>query len=66
MKMIALKAGALGFSISGSGPSMFCFVQNKVDSSIIIERAKDLYGKSGINIISFVSRINNMGVQTLD
>ena len=66
MKTIALKAGALGFSISGSGPSMFCFVRHNSDSSIIIERAKGLYEKSGINIISFVSRINNVGVKTLD
>ncbi|MAJ51129.1 MAG: homoserine kinase [Flammeovirgaceae bacterium] len=66
MKTIALNVGALGFSISGSGPSMFCFVRDTSESSLIIERAKELYGKNGIDVISFVSGINNMGAKTLD
>lgn len=45
MKQRALELGALGFSISGSGPSMFALCSNTFASDNIVEAAKELYGK---------------------
>lgn len=45
MKQKALELGALGFSISGSGPSMFALCSNTFASDNIVEAAKELYGK---------------------
>ena len=45
MKERALELGALGFSISGSGPSMFALCSNTFASDNIVEAAKELYGK---------------------
>ena len=65
MKALALEKGALGFSISGSGPSMFCFIKEADASSRIIDAARVLYGAHEIKVISFVSGINKQGVKII-
>ena len=45
MKARAMELGALGFSISGSGPSMFALCSNTFDCDNIEAAAKELYGK---------------------
>lgn len=45
MKTRALELGALGFSISGSGPSMFALCSNSYDCDNIEAAAKEIYGK---------------------
>ena len=66
MKTLALKKGALGFSISGSGPSMFCFIKEAGASSEIIEAAQALYGAHKIEVISFISGINKQGAKIIE
>jgi len=44
MKAKAIELGALGFSISGSGPSMFALCRNTLDCDNIEAAAKELYG----------------------
>lgn len=45
MKEKALELGALGFSISGSGPSMFALCSNTFSSDNIEAAAREIYGK---------------------
>ncbi|MDC1234277.1 homoserine kinase [Cyclobacteriaceae bacterium] len=66
MKTLALKKGALGFSISGSGPSMFCFMKEASASGEIIEAAQVLYGAHEIGVVSFVSGINKQGAKIIE
>ena len=66
MKTLALEKGALGFSISGSGPSMFCFIKEERMLPVrIIEAARVLYGAHEIEVISFVSGINKQGAKII-
>jgi len=44
MKAKALELGALGFSISGSGPSMFALCSNSFDCDNIEAAANEIYG----------------------
>lgn len=61
MKEAALAEGALGFSISGAGPSMFALTNNTLISERIVESAKRIYKKKKIRIKTFVSAINHEG-----
>lgn len=62
MKEIALASGALGFSISGAGPSMFALTQNTHVAQEISDKAKSLYKQKGIDLEVFISGINQEGV----
>ncbi|MEE9438959.1 MAG: homoserine kinase [Saprospiraceae bacterium] len=61
MKNLAMEAGALGFSISGAGPSMFALVNNSLVAEDIVEKAKALYKNNKIRIKTYISDINQEG-----
>lgn len=61
MKEAALLHGALGFSISGAGPSMFALTNNSLVSEKIIESATQIYGDKKIRLKTYHSDINNEG-----
>ncbi|MEM9547957.1 MAG: homoserine kinase [Bacteroidota bacterium] len=61
LKEAALANGALGFSISGAGPSMFALCNNSLVAENIIESANKIYGDVNIEIQTFHSAINNEG-----
>jgi len=61
MKEAAMQEGALGFSISGAGPSMFALTNNTYTSERIIEQAKKIYATKKIRIKTFHSDINHEG-----
>lgn len=61
MKTIALEEGALGFSISGAGPSMFALCNNSIVAENILEKAKALYVDKKIESTCFISNINHEG-----
>jgi homoserine kinase len=61
MKEAAMSQGALGFSISGAGPSMFALCNNSLVCENIIESAKKIYLDKKIRIKTFHSDINNEG-----
>ncbi len=63
MKELALSAGALGFSISGAGPSMFALCANSVIADKIEEQAAKLYTDKGIEITIYNSKINLTGAK---
>jgi len=63
MKTLALTEGALGFSISGAGPSMFALCANSVIADNIEEKAKQLYADKGIGLTVYNSNINLEGAK---
>ena len=65
VKEEALKAGALGASISGSGPSIFMLTEGH-ETAIQVEQAiRSVYSKTGIAFETYVSSINVEGIKIL-
>lgn len=61
MRALAMKAGAMSFGISGSGPSVFSFTTSReLASEISLTISKHLNSK-GIDCNVYVSSINNEG-----
>ena len=65
VKDICLDTGSLGFSMSGSGPSMFCIIQDPDVGNRIIERTCKFYRLQGIRTRAFCSHINPRGTLLL-
>ena len=61
MKERALQEGALGFSISGAGPSMFALCDNSAIADAILESANRLYNDKKIPVTTYFSKINQEG-----
>jgi homoserine kinase len=65
VKNEALNAGALGSSISGSGPSIFSLCKGAETANNVRDAIKKVYSKTGIEFDIHVSRINTEGVKIL-
>jgi len=65
LKKIALKNNALGFGISGSGPSMFSLCKGINSANTVIENMEFQLDKMDINYKSYISKINNEGLKIL-
>lgn len=65
VKNAAMEAGALGCSISGSGPSIFALSQNSKTAEEIGERFSEIFTQNGIENTIFVSEINHEGAVLL-
>ena len=61
MKEIALEHNALGFSISGAGPSVFALCENSLIAENIGEKLKSLLNSHSIENDVFISKINTTG-----
>lgn len=64
-KKAALTAGALGFSISGSGPTVFAFAENKRVAKSIGEKIQDAFLKRNLKTSCWVSEINSKGAMVI-
>lgn len=65
IKSACKKAGALGGGISGSGPSVFMLSSEETVANAVKSIMDEVYDKLGIERITYVTRINNDGVQTV-
>ena len=65
VKYAALKAGALGSGISGSGPAVFSLCEGIEAANRVREAIKTVYSKTGIEFDIYVSKINKEGVKIL-
>lgn len=65
MKEAAINVGALGSSISGSGPSVFALCKGKEIADKAGDAMKDVMTKLGINAEVYVSKVNHTGPKTL-
>lgn len=65
VKSAVLEAGALGCSISGSGPSIFTLSKGEATAKAVQLAMQNVYSKSDIQFETYVSRINTEGIKTL-
>ncbi|MGP1992891.1 homoserine kinase [Zobellia laminariae] len=65
VKSEALKAGALGCGISGSGPSIFAFSKGIDTANKVAKAMKEVYKNIGIDYDVHVSKINSEGIKTI-
>ncbi|MHA4894293.1 homoserine kinase [Pedobacter sp. PWIIR3] len=61
LRQLALDAGAIGFGISGSGPSVFALTRNAESAHKITTQLQNHLKKMAINSLSFVSEVNKKG-----
>ncbi|MEO7394349.1 MAG: homoserine kinase, partial [Chitinophagaceae bacterium] len=59
------EAGALGGGISGSGPSVFMLSRDEKTAIAVESVMKNVYNKIGIDYCTYVTTINNKGVEIL-
>jgi len=65
VKSEAIKAGALGSGISGSGPSIFAFSKGADTAQKVAESMKEVYQEIGIDFDVHVSRVNVEGIRKI-
>ena len=65
IKETALNAGAMGFNISGAGPSMFAMCDNNLIAEEICEQAKKILKSEKIRSDVFISGINMEGAMRM-
>ncbi|MDA9555588.1 homoserine kinase [Pelobium sp.] len=61
MKEIAMENGALGFGISGSGPTVFSLYKSADDAQKVLNNLKQLLASKGIESNIYLSEINKNG-----
>ncbi len=65
LKALALQEGALGFGISGSGPSLFALSRDEAAAHKVVEKVKAYLLKSGIESEGYVSPVNAEGPRVM-
>ena len=65
VKNSALKAGALGAGISGSGPTIFALCKGDEIAEKVYKSIEESYKNKGIDFEMFVSKVNPKGIKIL-
>ena len=65
VKLKCTEAGALGGGISGSGPSIFMLSKDEATANNVEKVMKEIYGRIGIAHHTYVTTINNKGVNVI-
>jgi len=65
IKRIALKNGAIGCNISGSGPSIYALCENKKKANNIVKAMEAPLNALSINFHSYISSINHQGIKVI-
>ncbi len=63
VRMAAFESGAIGFGISGSGPSVFALCRGEYKATTIAAKIKDAFLGYGLNSDSLVSGLNSPGTR---
>ena len=66
VKSEAIKAGALGAGISGSGPTIFALCKGKEDAKNVYDAIEKAYSDKNIDFKLFTSKVNTQGVKILE
>lgn len=66
LRAMAMEAGAIGFGISGSGPSVFALTKDGDTAKKITEHLQQHLKSLSINSLAFVSEVNKKGPVILD
>jgi homoserine kinase len=65
VKNSALKAGALGAGISGSGPTIFALCEGDEVAKKVYHNIEESYKNKGIDFEMFISKVNQEGIRIL-
>ncbi|TFG51381.1 MAG: homoserine kinase, partial [Gemmatimonadales bacterium] len=65
-KRAALEAGALGCSISGSGPTAFALSEGKAAAERIAQAMRRAYEATGLGVSTRVTRVARRGARVLE
>lgn len=65
VKQAALENGALGASLSGSGPSIFAFAKNKLDAEKIGTAMHNAFSQNNLSSDIYVSLISKIGARII-
>lgn len=65
LKQSVMEAGALGCSISGSGPSVFALTKGKLKADEVANAMHTIYSDTGIKFKIYVSKVSESGVGIL-
>lgn len=65
VKNSALKAGALGAGISGSGPTIFALCKGDKVAKKVFNSIEESYKNTGIDFELFISKVNQEGIKIL-
>ena len=66
LKESAIKNGALGCGISGSGPSIFSMSKGKETALKVKIGFEEIFSNNKIKFKTFISKINNEGVKVIE
>ena len=66
VKNSAIKGGALGAGISGSGPTIFALCKGDEIAENVYESIQESYKNSGIDFEMFISKVNPKGMKILE
>jgi homoserine kinase len=64
-KSVAIDHGALGFSISGSGPSVFAWTASKSSSEKVRAALLDVFAKHGLQADSWIAPVRCAGARVI-
>jgi homoserine kinase len=65
LRQIAMEAGALGFGISGSGPTVFALSQSETKAQQVAEAIQVEFLRHQLNTDPYVSKVNQEGAKVL-
>mgnify|MGYP000403904580 FL=1 len=65
VKNSAIKAGALGAGISGSGPTIFALCKGNKIAEKVYNSIKETYKNTGIDFEMFISKVNPEGIKII-
>lgn len=66
LRLMAMESGAVGFGISGSGPSVFALTKDRSTAESITGKLQQHLKSLSINSLGFVSEVNKKGPVILD
>ncbi|MCL7762393.1 homoserine kinase [Polaribacter sp. Z014] len=66
VKNAAIKAGALGAGISGSGPTIFALCKGDKIAKEVYKSIEESYKNTGIDFEMFISKVNHEGMKILN
>ncbi|HCZ34821.1 MAG TPA: homoserine kinase [Cytophagales bacterium] len=66
MRKVAVDAGALGFGISGSGPTVFALTETLEKANTVAKAVQHEFEKRQLSADVFVSKVNQRGAYVID
>ena len=65
VKNSALKAGALGAGISGSGPTIFALCKGDIIAKNVYKNIQEIYKNTGIKFEMLISKVHQEGIKII-